>query len=158
MIGIGGIFKAVVALVFLSVIVGGIYYISNMQASMAILEINNKQLEDGIKNQQALIEQQKADIESVRLKNKELADQNDKQKKDVENLSNKFHKKDIGQLAAEKPELMERLVNRGTTNALRCLELASGAPLNEKELSAKSPTEANRECPSLINPAYSSSN
>jgi len=158
MIGIGSIFKAVVALVFLSVIVGGIYYISNMQASMAILEINNKQLESGIKNQQALIEQQKVDIESVRIKNKELVEQNDKQRRDVENLSNKFHKKDIGQLAAEKPELMEKLVNRGTTNALRCLELASGATLNEKELSAKTPTEANRECPSLINPAYSSSN
>lgn len=156
--GIGAVVKSIVALIFLAVIAGGIYYISNMQASMAILEINNKQLEEGIKNQQALIEQQKIDIEYVLTKNKELAEQNDKQKKDVENLSNKFHKKDIGQLAAEKPQVMEKLVNRGTTNALRCLELASGAPLNEKELAAKTPTEANRECPSLINPAYSSSN
>jgi len=156
--GIGTIVKSIVALIFLAVIAGGIYYISNMQASLAVLEMNNKQLEDGIKKQQELIEQQKADIQDVQKKNGELAQQNDKQRKDVENLSSKFHKKDIGQLATEKPELMERLVNRGTENALRCLELASGAPLNEKEKNAKTPTEANRECPALINPSYSSSN
>lgn len=156
--GIGAVVKSVVALIFLAVIAGGLYYISNMQASLAVLEMNNKQLEDGVKKQQELIEQQKADIQDVQKKNQELAQQNEKQRKDVENLSNKFHKKDIGQLAAEKPELMEKLVNRGTENALRCLELASGAPLNEKEKNAKTPTEANRECPSLINPSYSPSN
>lgn len=156
--GIGAVVKSIVALIFLAVIAGGLYYISNMQASLAVLEMNNKQLEDGVKKQQELIEQQKADIQDVQKKNQELAQQNDKQRKDVENLSNKFHKKDIGQLAAEKPELMEKLVNRGTENALRCLELASGAPLNEKEKNAKTPTEANRECPALINPSYSPSN
>jgi len=41
---------------------------------------------------------------------------------------------------------------------MRCIELASGAPLNEKEKNAKTPTEANRECPALINPAYSNPN
>lgn len=156
--GIGAVVKSIVALIFLAVIAGGLYYISNMQASLAVLEMNNKQLEDGVKKQQELIEQQKADIQDVQKKNQELAQQNDKQRKDVENLSNKFHKKNIGQLAAEKPELMEKLVNRGTENALRCLELASGAPLNEKEKNAKTPTEANRECPALINPSYSPSN
>lgn len=156
--GIGAVVKSIVALIFFAVIAGGLYYISNMQASLAVLEMNNKQLEDGVKKQQELIEQQKADIQDVQKKNQELAQQNDKQRKDVENLSNKFHKKDIGQLAAEKPELMEKLVNRGTENALRCLELASGAPLNEKEKNAKTPTEANRECPALINPSYSPSN
>ena len=156
--GIGAAIKAIVALIFLAVIAGGLYYVSNMQAAMAILENNNKLLDEGIKKQQALIEQQKADISDIQKKNKELADENEKQKKDVENLSNKFQKKDIGQLAVEKPELMERLVNRGTQNALRCIELATGAPLNEKEKQAKTPIEANRECPSLINPSYTSSN
>lgn len=158
MFGIGTVVKAVVALIFLIAVVGGLYYVSNMQASMAILENNNKLLEDGVKKQQELIEQQRADISDIQTKNKQLAEENEKQKKDVENLSNKFHKKDIGQLAVEKPDLMERLVNRGTVNALRCIELATGAPLNEKEKSAKTPLEANRECPSLINPSYSSTN
>lgn len=156
--GIGSAIKAIVALIFLAVIAGGLYYISNMQASIAILENNNKQLEQGIQAQQQLIEQQKADISDIQQKNKELADQNEKQRKDVDNLSKKFQKRDIGQRAVESPELVEKLVNRGTANVLRCLELASGAALTEEEKKAKTPLEANRECPSLINPAYSSAN
>jgi hypothetical protein len=57
-------------------------------------------------------------------------------------------------LAAEKPAVVEKLVNRGTKNALRCMELAAGAPLTEAEKAAKTPMEANRECPSLINSDY----
>lgn len=156
--GIGAVVKAVVALIFLAVVAGGLYYMSTMQASIAILEMNNKQLEDGIKKQQELIEQQRADIENIQKVNKELANQNEKQKKDVDNLSRKFTKSDIGQRAIENPVLMEKLINRGTINALRCIELASGAPLNDKEKEAKTPIEANRECPALINPSYSPTN
>lgn len=156
--GIGAVVKAVVALIFLAVVAGGLYYMSTMQASIAILEMNNKQLEDGIKKQQELIEQQRADIENIQKVNKELANQNEKQKKDVDNLSRKFTKSDIGQRAIENPVLMEKLINRGTVNALRCIELASGAPLNDKEKEAKTPIEANRECPALINPSYSPTN
>jgi hypothetical protein len=47
---------------------------------------------------------------------------------------------------------------RGTKNALRCLELATGSPLTEEEKNAPTPLEANRECPALINPNYSSAN
>lgn len=156
--GIGAVIKSIVALIFLAVVAGGLYYISTMQASLAILEMNNKQLEDGVKKQQELIEQQRADIENIQKTNKQLAEQNEKQKKDVDNLSRKFSKSDIGERAIENPVLMEKLVNRGTVNALRCIELASGAPLNDKEKEAKTPIEANRECPSLINPSYSSTN
>jgi len=156
--GIGAVIKSIVALIFLAVVAGGLYYISTMQASLAVLEMNNKQLEDGVKKQQELIEQQRADIENIQKTNKQLAEQNEKQKKDVDNLSRKFSKSDIGERAIENPVLMEKLVNRGTVNALRCIELASGAPLNDKEKEAKTPIEANRECPSLINPSHSSTN
>lgn len=158
MFGIGAAIKYIVILIVVGIIAGGLYYISNMQASMAILENNNKLLDDGIKKQQELIEQQKTDIADIQNKNKQLADENEKQKKDVDALSKKFQKRDIGQRAVENPELLEKLVNRGTANALRCAELASGAPLTEEEKKAKTPLEANRECPSLINPSYSSSN
>ena len=50
--------------------------------------------------------------------------------------------------------MVEKLVNRGTRNALRCMELAAGAPLTEAEKAAKTPMEANRECPSLIDSDY----
>ena len=156
MIGIGGAIKAIVALVIVAAIGVGGWYLLNLKADLAVSEMNNQKLQEGIKAQQELLEQQQKDIVDIQEKNKELAEQNEKQKKDVDSLSKKFQKRDIGQRAVENPELIEKLVNRGTENVLRCVELASGAPLNEKEKAAKTPLEANRECPSLINPSYSS--
>jgi hypothetical protein len=151
---IGTIIKAIVTLVIVLLIAGGLWYVTGLRADLAVSEINNKKLQDGIEAQQALMNQMRADIELIQKTNKELQEQNEKQKKDVATLANKFDKRDLGVVAAEKPELIEKLVNRGSKNALRCLELASGSPLTDAEKNAKSPTEANRECPSLIDKYY----
>ena len=149
-------------LIILLVIIAGLgvggWYIMNLKADLATSEMNNKLLQEGLKEQQELLEQMKKDVEAIQNANKELSEQNEKQKQDVSSLTNKFSKRDFGALAHEKPNVVERLVNRGTVIAMRCLEIASGAPLTEQEKNAKTPTEANRECPSLINPAYTAPN
>jgi hypothetical protein len=53
-----------------------------------------------------------------------------------------------------RPESVERVINRASDNALRCVEIAMGAPLTEKEINAVLPSEINSECPSLANPNY----
>jgi type II secretory pathway pseudopilin PulG len=146
--------KPLLYLVIVLVIAGGLYYVTNIKADLAISEANNQKLIDATKAQNELIEQMQKDITLIQETNKQLAEQNEKQKQDVATLSSKFSKRDFGALAAEKPAVVEKLINRGTTNVMRCLELASGAPLNEKEKAAKTPTEANRECPSLIDNDY----
>jgi ABC-type bacteriocin/lantibiotic exporter with double-glycine peptidase domain len=158
MFGLGGIIKAVVYLVIVVVIAGGLWYAINLKADLAVSEANNQKLQDAVSVQKDLIESMQRDITQIQETNKQLAEQNEKQKQDVATLSSKFSKRDFGALAAEKPAVVEKLVNRGTANVMRCLELASGAPLNEKEINAKTPTEANRECPSLINPSYTAPN
>jgi len=158
MFGVGGIIKAVLYLVIVLVIAGGFWYVTNLKADLAISEANNQKLQDAVQTQNELLESMKKDIEQIQETNKQLAEQNEKQKQDVATLSSKFSKRDFGALAAEKPAVVEKLVNRGTANVMRCLELASGAPLNEKEKNAKSPTEANRECPALIDSDYSAPN
>ena len=152
--GIGATIKAVVALVIILVIAGAAWYVTGLRADLATSEANNSKLQEGIASQNAVIEQMKQDIVKIQSINEELKVQNEKQREDFNTLSSKFDKRDFGALAAEKPAIVERLVNRGTANVMRCLELASGSPLNDKEKEAKSPVEANRECPSLINPAY----
>lgn len=134
------------------------WYVTNLKADLAVSELNNQKLQDGIKEQQALLDQMKKDVEAIQESNKQLAEQNEKQKQDVSALSRKFSKRDFGAFAHEKPEVVEKLVNRGTAYVMRCIELASGAPLTEQEKNAKTPTEANRECPSLINPSFSAPN
>jgi hypothetical protein len=146
--------KPLIYLVIVLVIAGGFYYITDLKANLAVSEMNNKLLEDGLRQQAALMEQMQKDIAQIQEINNELNTQKANLEKDREVLTSKFSKRDFGALAAEKPKVVERLVNRGTENAMRCVELASGAPLNEKEKNAKTPTEANRECPNLINPNY----
>ena len=152
-----GITAAIRAIAMLAMIVAlgvGGYYVMNLKADLAISESNSKALEAATQQQNALIESMKADIATIQQTNAELAATVDKQRKDVETLNTKFSKRDFGALAAEKPAVVEKLVNRGTVNALRCMELASGAPLTEQEKNAKTPMEANRECPSLIDSDY----
>jgi DhnA family fructose-bisphosphate aldolase class Ia len=51
--------------------------------------------------------------------------------------------------AATNPVSAEIAVNNISRNSNRCFELASGAPLTEKEKKAKNETEFNPECPWL---------
>ena len=154
MFGIGAMIRSIVILLIIVLVAAGGWYLMNLKADLAISEANNQKLVDATKAQTELIEGMKADIEQIQKTNAELAAANEKQKRDVEALNSKFSKRDFGALAAEKPAVVERLVNRGTKNALRCMELASGAPLNEAEKAAKTPMEANRECPALIDSDY----
>ena len=150
--------KPFIYLIIILVLVGGFFHVSNLKADLAISQANNSKLEEGIREQHELMESMRKDIESIKKVNEDLNKQREELQKDKDTLTAKFSKRDFGALAAEKPNVVERLVNRGTTNAIRCIELASGAPLTEEEKKANTPTEANRECPNLINPSYTSPN
>ena len=154
MFPIGTIIKLVLYLAIISIIAGGVYYITGLRADLAVSEANNAKLEDGIREQQSLIEMMQNDIKQIQETNKQLQEQNEKQRQDVDALAKKFDKRDFGVFAIDNTEKAEMLVNRGTKDVMRCLELASGAPLNETEKNAKSPVEANRQCPSLVDPTY----
>ena len=64
-------------------------------------------------------------------------------------LANRLGRHELGVLAARRPGLVETRINNATANAFRCLELQSGAPLNESERNADNAREFNSECPWL---------
>jgi hypothetical protein len=76
-------------------------------------------------------------------------------------LDDKFNKvngkgevRDLGDLATKKPKPIERIINKGSAQALRCVEIAMGSPLTEKEKNATKKSEINSQCPSIANPNY----
>ena len=160
MFGIGASIKAITALLIVAIVAAGGWYVMNLKADLAISEENSKRLIEGIKDQQALMKQMTEDIAKIQDINRDLAEQTTKHRAEVDALSRKFSQdakgqpRDFGQFAKERPELVERLVNRGTRNAMRCLEIASGAPRTPEELAAKSATDINKECPAIANPNY----
>ena len=79
-----------------------------------------------------------------------------KLKTDFAELDKRFNKKnrDVGLLAIEKTKVVERITNAASDKANRCIEIASGSPLTEKEINATKKSEINTECPSIANPNY----
>ena len=57
-------------------------------------------------------------------------------------------------LAIERSKSVERVINKGSSEATRCVELASGAERTEEELKATKKSEINTMCPSLANPNF----
>ena len=160
MFGVGAIVRAVTALVIAAIVAGGVWYVMNLKADLAVSEMNAERLKDGIRDQQALMEQMRQDIAKIQTINQDLQASSARYRADVDALSKKFSQdargnpRDFGQFAAERPDLVEKLVNRGTRNAMRCLEIASGSPRTEQELAAKNASEINKECPAIANPNY----
>lgn len=158
--GITAAVRAIVALVILIILAGAGWWITGLRADLAVRENNEKMLTDAIKQQQEAMKQLQQDQARIAQANAELNGVIRMQNRDLDDLRNRFNtnakgeQRNFGATAAAKPQSAERAVNRGTINAYRCLEIASGAPLTEAERNAQTPAEINRECPSLANPNY----
>ena len=136
-------------------------YVYKLKADLATSEANNAKLEDSVEEQKLVIAQQILDMDNIRAAMKEQAELSKRLNASIKDLRNKFNKvnasgekRDIGNLAEQKPKLMQRAINRGTKNALRCMEIAMGSPLTEKEKNAVKKSQINPECPDIANPKY----
>jgi uncharacterized protein HemX len=152
--------RMIAVLVIVAICAAGLWYVTGLRADLAVSRENAQNLTDAVEQQQAAISQMRQEQQQIRDANNQLNTTIQLQNKDLTNLQDRFsqnaagEKRDFGKAAAAKPEALERAVNRGTVNALRCLEIASGSPLTEAEKAASKPSEINRECPAIANPNY----
>ena len=137
--------KIILALVLLAGAGGGYLYVNKLQKDNAILKTNQVKLETAVAESNQVIEQQSKDLKKIRSTLKEIDEQNAKLKADRDALNNRLGKHDIGNLAENKPGLVEKIINKASDSAARCMEIASGSPLTEEELNGT----PNRECPSF---------
>ena len=131
-------------------------YVLKLQRDNVILKENAVKLESAISEQKQVIENQKKDFAEILEANKKINELVNNLKKDLDDLDKRFSKKDrdIGKLAIDRTKVIERIINKGSDNATRCIEIASGSPLTEEEKNATKKSEINPECPSLANPSY----
>jgi predicted nuclease with TOPRIM domain len=153
--------KIAMVLILLAGAGGGFVYVKTLKSDLAISEANNAKLVESVESQKAVIEQQKKDFTAILEANKELEEKNKTLAKEFAALDERFNKinakgevRDIGKLAIEKDKAIERVINNATVKAMRCVEIAMGSPLTEKEKNATKKSEINSECPSLANPNY----
>lgn len=151
-----GTFKIILVGLIISSIAGAGLYVMKLRSDNAILKANQIELERSVESQKELLQKQKQDFEDILESNKQLNKLINTLKKDLDELDKRFNKgkRDVGKLAIEKTAPVERIFNKGSDNAIRCIELASGAPHTEEELKATKKSEINPECPALANPSY----
>ena len=124
---------------------GGYWYVQKLQKDNAILKSNQVKLETAVAESNQVIEQQSKDLKKIRSTLKEVEELNDRLQADKNSLNKRLGKHDIGNLAENKPGLVEKIINKASDSAARCVEIASGSPLTEEELNGT----PNRECPSF---------
>ena len=135
---------------------GGVAHTYKLKADNEMLKANAIKMESAIDEQKTLIQNQKKDFAEILETNKQMNLLINNLRKDIEALDKRFNKKDrdIGKLAIEKSKVIERIINKASDKAARCMEIASGSPLTEEEKNATKKSEINTECPSLANPNY----
>ena len=149
-----------IRMIMIGVMVAGLAgagaYVFKLRADNATLKANQIKLESAVSEQKELIENQKKDFKQILDANNKMNELVNVLKKDLENLDKRFNKKnrDVGKLAIQRTESIERITNKGSANATRCIEIASGSPLTDEEKNATRKTEINTECPSIANPNY----
>ena len=137
--------KIAMILVMLAGAGGGYWYVQKLQKDNAILKENQIKLEGAVSEQKAVIEKQAEDFKKIRATLDTLEKEKAKLQKDKDDLTKRLGKHDIGNLAENKPGLVEKIINKASDSAARCVEIASGSPLTEEELNGT----PNRECPSF---------
>ena len=137
--------KLILMVIMLAGAGGGYMYVKKLQKDNLTLKINQSKLETAIEDNNAVIEQQTTDLKKIRSTLSKLDETNRKLQEDKDNLSDRLNKHDIGNLAENKPGLVEKIINKASDSAVRCMEIASGSPLTEEELNGS----PNRECPSF---------
>ena len=128
---------------------GGYLYYNDTQARIATLNENNAKLETAVMTSEAAIDALQADYAKMAATNEQLNNEFANIRRQNQVLADKLSKHDLGVLGANKPGLVERVINRASDKAGRCFELLSGAELTESEQNAKSANSFNSECPWL---------
>ena len=159
MFGLFGQVKMVFTIIMLLGLAGAGAYVLKLRGDNAILKGNQVKMEQALEQQTKFIEQQKKDYEAILKANQEVNKLVGNLKKDIDDLDKRFNKgtRDLGKTAMERPEAMERIINKASDKALRCVEIAGGAKLTEAEKTATKKSEINSECPAIANPNYRAS-
>ncbi|MAA57137.1 MAG: hypothetical protein CL855_01480 [Cryomorphaceae bacterium] len=124
------------------------YYITT-QETIRVLAGNNAKLEIAVATNEEALTSLKENYAAVMEENNKINKAYADIRKQNSRLSSKLADMDLGLLAVEKTDSIERAINRGTVNAGRCFEILSGAELTEDEINATDAKQFNKECPWL---------
>lgn len=121
-------------------VVGMLYfYYTDTQSRLANYAATQEVLQSNIEIQRTTITVLRDDISRINEIIGNLNTEFSRSRERVQELENKFRQssngdqRDFGELAAEKPGLVQKIVNTGTQEVFRCFELLSGDSAESQE-------------------------
>jgi predicted negative regulator of RcsB-dependent stress response len=144
----------IVAAVMGAVGFGAWKYYTYTQEQIRIYAVNAATAELAQEQSEKALVALKKDMVEVRAQYTAVSKSFDIAKKRVDALSEKLSEHELGDLAQAKPKLIEKIVDKGTKDVLRCYEILSGSALTEDELNATKKSKTNTSCPDIANPNY----
>ena len=146
-------------LLILTVVLGAVgfgawKYYQYTQEQIRIYAINAATAELAQQESEQALKAIHKDMESIREQFASVSADFEVAQSRVDVLEEKLSKHDLGALAQAKPKLIEKIVDKGTKDVLRCYEILTGSPLTEEEINVTKKSKANTTCSDVANPNY----
>jgi predicted negative regulator of RcsB-dependent stress response len=146
-------------LLILTVVIGAVgfgawKYYQYTQEQIRIYAVNAATAELAQQQAEAAIESIKRDMVEIQAQFTKVTSQFEVAQGRVDALENKLSEHEIGNLAQKKPKLIEKIVDKGTKDVLRCYEILTGSPLTDEEIAVTKKSKANTTCSDVANPNY----
>ena len=146
-------------LLILTVVIGAVgfgawKYYQYTQEQIRIYAVNAATAELAQQQAEAAIESIKRDMVEIQAQFTKVTSQFEVAQGRVDALENKLSEHEIGNLAQKKPKLIEKIIDKGTKDVLRCYEILTGSPLTEDEIAVTKKSKANTTCSDVANPNY----
>ena len=139
-------------LLLVTAVIGAYEYVTGIKEDLQTSQQNVQLLKNAVQDQQALINSLKADQKQIAVAQQTITNQMVARVQEIQTLTKRLN--NLATKALSNPTATEMAINKGTANAIRCMEIVSGSPLTEAEKNANTIDQINKECPDLANPAY----
>lgn len=146
-------------LLILTVVIGAVgfgawKYYQYTQEQIRIYAVNAATAELAQQQAEAAVESLKRDMVEIQAQFTAVSSKFEVAKGRVDALEDKLSEHEIGDLAQKKPKLIEKIIDKGTKDVLRCYEILTGSPLTEDEIAVTKKSKANTTCSDVANPNY----
>jgi len=146
-------------LLILTVVIGAVgfgawKYYQYTQGQIRIYAVNAATAELAQQQAEAAVESLKRDMVEIQAQFTAVSSKFEVAKGRVDALEDKLSEHEIGDLAQKKPKLIEKIIDKGTKDVLRCYEILTGSPLTEDEIAVTKKSKANTTCSDVANPNY----
>jgi len=111
--------KIYLVLAIIGILTGGWFYMQRLQANIDTLKINNSKLSTAVDSKDGEIKRLNANIVEVKEINTRIQSKSAELRLEVTGLRDKLSKHDLGFLAANKPGLIESIINKSIENDLK---------------------------------------